>query len=736
MAPSTGKQRSFTHRSSSNRTRLARHARKLAGPLSFVIGSVCPDLAISAQVAADELSSLRTAVAREGFVAVQVNLAVDVPLITSGPPGEAIKAKVRGLEERLTSELAGTILPSSVWSNGLGQVGVYASSQGLDRLVGSGVARSFGRDHTREMRRTVLDLSGALAAVEARLQSQGYADVQVLDNLEHLEFELPRAGASGHRATAAWRAEAARTRPAFISEMLRHGATHLPAPGAAAASAPADDPVIRFRVDWNAYRHLLEHPQVRAVSLLTGADGVGVRPSEARPVALDPEALAEAEATGAASVSIDLHRVFGYTPLQPRVPARAWAAQASAIDRAFDEILRPLAGNWRAQARLHPGFASLPITLPAAALQALYRAPDPRIAAIRLNKLVAVSALKESTVQINVPQIWTKYSTGAGQSIAILDSGVDASHPFLQDRSKTPPTSKVWAEGCMGTSSAGASPKYTSLCPTPWVPGTQDSFGPGTAAPYTAAVGSDYLHGTHVAGIAAGDGGPGGMRGVAPGARIIAAKITSRNNYTSGTGVASDDVAEAMKQVGSLNDSKVTVNMSIATTDGGLHASSVGSCDNHHLLTRDWVASLIAKGIPVVAATGNDGAKGHIGWPACVSGVIKVGAIYDDAAGQLWLGTNLPYPDKFVGPFVLAPGAGIESSLPGGRYGSSDGTSMSAPHVAGLFALAKATMPMSSVADLIAWFVAYGLASPALSIPMPNTAVPVSFPRIRLQDKL
>ena len=314
-------------------------------------------------------------------MAVQVNLDIDVPLLSSGPPSDPIKTRLGRLEASLKAELAGASLPSSVWANGAGQVGIYVSQAGLERLLSSSVARSFGRDRTREMRRTVPEPDGGSGAIEAQLQAQGHADIQVLDNLEALAFDLPKTGGSGHRATVAWRAEASQRRPSFIQEVALHGAVHLQAPGAA-ASPNAQEPMLRFRVDWNAYRYLMEHERVRSMSLLSGASAVGGLPGPARPAVLDPEALAEADLSGAASVTIDLRRVFGYTPLQSRVPARAWAAQALAIERAFDEILSPISPDWRNQAKIHQGFASLPVTLSARALRALFRDPDPRIAAI------------------------------------------------------------------------------------------------------------------------------------------------------------------------------------------------------------------------------------------------------------------------------------------------------------------------------------------------------------------
>lgn len=317
-----------------------------------------------------ELAALRKAATSDGYVAVQVNLDIDLALLTSGPPSQAVQTRLAQMEDGLKAELSGTVLPSSIWSNGMGQVGVYATQAGLARLEGSNVARSFARDVTREMRRTVPDLAGALNAIEDELRVNGYADVQVLDNLESLEFDLPKSGKSGHRATVAWQAEAARTRPAFVLDAGRHGAIALPPPASTRTTAAQDsEAVLRFRIDWNAYRWLIEHRQVRGLSLLT-AGGVGVPVTPNRAPTLDPEALAEAQAVGAASVTIDLHRVLGYTPLKALVPKRAWASQAAAIDRAFDEVLSPIVKNWRDHANIHEGFASLPVTLSADALQA------------------------------------------------------------------------------------------------------------------------------------------------------------------------------------------------------------------------------------------------------------------------------------------------------------------------------------------------------------------------------
>lgn len=81
----------------------------------------------------------------------------------------------------------------------------------------------------------------------------------------------------------------------------------------------------------------------------------------------------------------------------------------------------------------------------------------------------------------------------------------------------------------------------------------------------------------------------------------------------------------------------------------------------------------------------------------------------------------------------LAPGASIMSSIPGGAYLAVSGTSMAAPHMSALYALAKAVNPAASIADWTAYFVANALV-PGPSVAMPNSPTPVSFMRVRLRD--
>lgn len=133
-------------------------------------------------------------------------------------------------------------------------------------------------------------------------------------------------------------------------------------------------------------------------------------------------------------------------------------------------------------------------------------AADPSVISITKNGANRLS-LAQSLPLIQGDQAHAAGFGGAGQTIAILDSGVDKNHPFFGGR--------VVSEACY----SGGGPNSTSVCPG----GVPSSTASGSGMPCSF---ENCDHGTHVAGIAAGSNSS--IKGVAPAATIISVQLASR----------------------------------------------------------------------------------------------------------------------------------------------------------------------------------------------------------------
>ena len=147
------------------------NAKKLARTaVSILICSVAPlSPTWSASYDQAEYQGLLDQAVGKGYVRVLVNLDVDVPLAASQRT-PAIQAKLAGRENALLVELGGNALRTGVWRNGLGQMGVYVTSAGLQQLAKSANARAIGRDSTDGLRTGVYDGDGRLAKIEAEIE--------------------------------------------------------------------------------------------------------------------------------------------------------------------------------------------------------------------------------------------------------------------------------------------------------------------------------------------------------------------------------------------------------------------------------------------------------------------------------------------------------------------------------------------------------------------------------------
>jgi len=379
--------------------------------------------------------------------------------------------------------------------------------------------------------------------------------------------------------------------------------------------------------------------------------------------------------------------------------AQVVASQRQRIATMRGAVLAELAGTSHRTIREFTTIPFVALEVGPDALAAL--AASPNVGGVEEDQLER-AMLSESVPLIGANQAWAAGADGTGIVVAILDTGVDTTHPFL--------SGKVVAEACFS---------HNGSCPN----GLASQIGSGAAVPCTyAPVGC--RHGTHVAGIAAGAGTS--FSGVAKGAGIIAVQVFSRVTGSSCGGgedpcaltFVSDQIA-GLEHVFSLRSqfTIAAVNMSL-----GGSTKFTSPCDSEQAATKAAIDNLRSVGIATVIASGNEGFTDGLGAPACISTAVSVGSTTKSDA--VWSFSNSA---TFLA--LLAPGSSITSSVPGGSFAVGSGTSQATPHVVGAWAILKQRRPNATVAEVLT-----ALRNTGLLITDPRNNV--TTPRIRVDQAL
>ncbi len=291
--------------------------------------------------------------------------------------------------------------------------------------------------------------------------------------------------------------------------------------------------------------------------------------------------------------------------------------------------------------------------------------------------------LDRSPGQIGAPSLWGAglENAGQGMKIGIIDEGIDQTHPLFDPRGFSMPAGYPKGQKAYTTAKVIVARAFPP--PRPVWRHASKPFDPEFSS-----------HGTHVAGIAAGN-----ANTPAEGSRISGvAPRAYLGNYKALTIPTAADVGL------DGNSPQLVAAIEAAVADG-MDVINLSLGEPEIEPSRDIVAEALGAAaragvVPVVAA-GNDFdqfGRGSVSSPGSTPEAITVGAVSTTRSGAPGVVASFssggPTPLSLqLKPEVSAPGVSIVSASPGGTYAALSGTSMAAPHVAGAAALLQQRHP-------------------------------------------
>ena len=298
----------------------------------------------------------------------------------------------------------------------------------------------------------------------------------------------------------------------------------------------------------------------------------------------------------------------------------------------------------------------------------LYANPSVRLDAPleQISSTQSLQGVEWNIIKVRAPEVWALGFTGQGVVVGGADTGYVWDHPAIKNQYR-------------GWDGSQVDHDYN------WFDAT---------AEHSLVPVDPYGHGTHTMGTMVGDDGGANQVGMAPGARWIGCRnMDSGGNGSPQTYIECYQWFVAPTRV---DGSDPNPDLAPDVINNSWYCPASEGCTDPDVLL-EAVQNLVAAGIVSAHSAGNSGSScSSVNAPAAIyDASFTVGATdsSDQIAGFSSRGPVTVDGSDRMKPDISAPGVSVRSCVPGGSYALMSGTSMSAPHVAGLVALLISAHP-------------------------------------------